>query len=214
MTSASAHTAQTTANNIDQATKWGPLVARIRQGDREAVGELYQEVFPRLRFYLINRLDYDAAYDVAQAVFLKALEQITAGNLRDPEALLAYLRTMASRYACDHRQKGQREEGLNPVLEAHLADQRKGPESEYGRRERLEFALRVLQQMPDREREILTRFYLYEQTQEQIMREMGLTKTQFRLLKSRAKARFGQKGQRQLQQRLCSLGHGKIAVQR
>jgi hypothetical protein len=60
MTSASAHTAQTTANNSDQATKWGPLVARIRQGDREAVGELYQEVFPRLRFYLINRsLKYD-----------------------------------------------------------------------------------------------------------------------------------------------------------
>ena len=49
-----------------------------------------------------------------------------------------------------------------------------------------------------RDREILTRFYLLNQSQEQICDEMGLNNTQFRLLKSRAKARFGELGRRTL----------------
>jgi RNA polymerase sigma-70 factor (ECF subfamily) len=55
--------------------------------------------------------------------------------------------------------------------------------------------------LSDRDREILTRFYLDEQTQEKICEDMSLTETQFRLLKSRAKARFGELGKRKLQQK-------------
>jgi DNA-directed RNA polymerase specialized sigma24 family protein len=56
----------------------------------------------------------------------------------------------------------------------------------------------ILQAIPRRDREILTRFYLKEQTQEEICEEMKLTETQFRLLKSRAKSRFGALGRRRL----------------
>jgi hypothetical protein len=42
---------------------------------------------------------------------------------------------------------------------------------------------------------------LNEQTQEQICEDMDLSETQFRLLKSRAKARFGDLGRKKLQQR-------------
>lgn len=52
-----------------------------------------------------------------------------------------------------------------------------------------------------RDREILMRFYLDEQSQDQICAEMGLTETQFRLLKSRAKARFGELGRKALTRR-------------
>jgi hypothetical protein len=43
---------------------------------------------------------------------------------------------------------------------------------------------------------VLIRFYLDEQTPDVICRDMGLTETQFRLIKSRAKARFGGLGKR------------------
>jgi RNA polymerase sigma-70 factor (ECF subfamily) len=49
---------------------------------------------------------------------------------------------------------------------------------------------RVLRELSPREREAISRFYLKEQTQAQICSEMALTKIQFQLLKSRAKARF------------------------
>ncbi len=41
------------------------------------------------------------------------------------------------------------------------------------------------------DRELLTRFYLMEQSQQQICSEMGLTDTQFRLIKSGAMAKLG-----------------------
>jgi len=63
---------------------------------------------------------------------------------------------------------------------------------------------RVLSELSSRDREILTRFYLHEESQEEICIEMTLTETQFRLLKSRAKSRFGELGKKKLTQRALS----------
>jgi len=52
--------------------------------------------------------------------------------------------------------------------------------------------------MSARDREVLTRFYLREESPERIREEMGLTETQFNLLKSRAKARLTELVQRKL----------------
>ena len=68
-------------------------------------------------------------------------------------------------------------------------------------RQRAELITRVLGELSPRDREILTRFYLREQSQDQICSEMDLTETQFRLLKSRAKARFGELGRKKLAHR-------------
>jgi DNA-directed RNA polymerase specialized sigma24 family protein len=56
--------------------------------------------------------------------------------------------------------------------------------------------------MSRRDRDILTRFYLHEQSQEQICQDMNISETQFRLLKSRAKARFGEMGKKKLQKKM------------
>ena len=55
--------------------------------------------------------------------------------------------------------------------------------------ERRGIARTVLNQLSDREREILQRFYVQEQSEEEIQKAMSLTPTQFRLAKWRAKAR-------------------------
>jgi RNA polymerase sigma-70 factor, ECF subfamily len=62
--------------------------------------------------------------------------------------------------------------------------------------QRTEIARKVLNGVSRRDREILNRFYVLEQPQERICAEMGLSYNQFRLLKSRAKARFGELGKR------------------
>jgi DNA-directed RNA polymerase specialized sigma subunit len=67
--------------------------------------------------------------------------------------------------------------------------------------QRIDLMVKVLRALSRRDREILTRFYLQEQSQEQICRDMKLSETQFRLLKSRAKARFGALGRKKLQGR-------------
>ena len=64
--------------------------------------------------------------------------------------------------------------------------------------------MRILKSLPQRDREILIRFYLHEQRPEQICEDMNLSETQFRLIKSRAKARFGELGKRRMSKRVVT----------
>ena len=68
-------------------------------------------------------------------------------------------------------------------------------------REQRELVRWTLTHLSEREGEILSRFYMQEQSQEQICLEMGLTHTQYRLLKWRSKARFEQVSRRQIASR-------------
>ena len=82
-----------------------------------------------------------------------------------------------------------------------LSDRAPDPERGAIQRQREEMALRVLLGIAKRDREVLIRFYLQEQSSTQICRDMKLTATQFRLIKSRAKARFGELGKRRFSRR-------------
>jgi DNA-directed RNA polymerase specialized sigma subunit len=82
-----------------------------------------------------------------------------------------------------------------------MSDHRNTPEEAAILRQHEQVAEAVLRSISGRDREILTRFYLREQTQEEICAEMNLSDTQFRLLKSRAKARFGELGRKRLARR-------------
>ena len=82
-----------------------------------------------------------------------------------------------------------------------VSDRRDTPEEAAIPRQHVQMAEEVLKNISERDREILTRFYLQEQTQEEICEEMSLSETQFRLLKSRAKARFGELGKKTLARR-------------
>jgi DNA-directed RNA polymerase specialized sigma24 family protein len=77
-----------------------------------------------------------------------------------------------------------------------VSDWRENPERTVIAQQRAEIARRVLNGVSRRDRDILNRFYVLEQSQEQICADMGLSYNQFRLLKSRAKARFGELGRR------------------
>ena len=79
-----------------------------------------------------------------------------------------------------------------------IADHSSNPEETAISEQRAAIMRQVLDEISERDREILTRFYIQEQPQEVICEEMGLSETQFRLLKSRAKARFGELGRRKL----------------
>ena len=89
-----------------------------------------------------------------------------------------------------------------------LCDHHPNPESRVIERQNTDLAKRVLNSLPKREREVLTRFYLREQSPRQICRDMSLTETQFRLTKSRAKARFTELGRARLARRNGFIPHG------
>ena len=75
-----------------------------------------------------------------------------------------------------------------------VSDRSPNPEEECMRLQKREMAARILVAMPACQREVLIRFYLQRQASRDPARGTRLTPTQFRLMKSRAKAYFGERG--------------------
>ena len=189
------------------ATPWPALIERIQNNDASGVEDLYRVFSRGVRFYLWRKMGTQDLDDVVHDTFLIVVEAIRRGELREPERLMGFVWTIVRRQAAS-RIDGYvqvRRERADFDLAGTLRDRNESPEVEAIVGQRLELAYRVLREVPARDREILTRFYLKEQTQEQICREMELSDTQFRLMKSRAKARFGELGKRKLMRRtLCA----------
>jgi RNA polymerase sigma-70 factor (ECF subfamily) len=182
------------------ATQWTPLVERIQGGDESAMEELYRLFSKGIRFYLYRQLGLQELDDKVHDTFLIVVQAIRKGELREPERLMGFVRTVVRRQVAGYigdAIQGRRE---RVELEAGVAvpDSTTNPEESAISRQNAEIMKNVLQSVSERDREILTRFYLLEQPQEKICAEMNLTETQFRLLKSRAKARFGELGKKQI----------------
>lgn len=176
------------------------LVERIRQGEAAAMEELYQVFGRGVRYYLCRQLGPQELEDKVHDIFVIVVQAIRRGELREPERLMGFIRTVMRRQVAAHINLAvhNRREQLDLELGVSLADQSIDPEESAIVRQKAKLMEVVLSGLSARDREILTRFYLYEQPQEQICREMQLTETQFRLLKSRAKTRFGELGKKKL----------------
>lgn len=187
---------------------WTVTVERIQAGDPAAMAELYSVFTRGIRYLLLRSLGMEDIDDRVHDCFVIVTEAIRSGELREPARLMGYIRTVVRRHIAARigdavlrrRNVVEFEDALFDV-----SDWKNNPEQDLLARQRAEIAHRVFNGVSIREREILRRFYLLEQSQERICSEMGLSYNQFRLLKSRAKARFGKLGQRLAEPR------GKIA---
>jgi len=182
---------------------WVDLVARIHSGEIDGMTELYTLFSKGIRFYLCRQLGPQELDDKVHDTFVVVVQAIRRGDLREPERLMGFVRTVVRRQVAAHIDKVVHSRRDQMELDASLrvVDPRENPEDAAIFRQRNELIQRVLTELGDRDREILTRFYLYEQSQDQICSEMRLTETQFRLLKSRAKSRFGELGRKKLAHR-------------
>lgn len=183
------------------AAEWTELVDSIRSGDQNAMSQLYATFGRGVRYYLSRQLGAQELDDKVHDTFLVVLGAIQRGELREPERLMGFVRTVVRRLVATHIDHMVEERRDRTSLEDGYAqaDERSDPEKDAEHREKVEIMGQVLHSISGRDREILTRFYLYEQSQQQICREMGLNDTQFRLLKSRAKQRFAELGKRRLE---------------
>jgi RNA polymerase sigma factor (sigma-70 family) len=184
----------------DRSHDWADIVTRIRAGQSSGIEELYGVLGRGLRYYLGRHLGAQDLEDRLHEILLIVVSAIQKGQVREPERIMGFVRTVAQRRVAAHIEKlvhsRKRENELTPDLD--VADQRQNPEQLAATKQKADLMNSILAQMPERQREILVRFYSHEQTPEQICQEMSLTETQFRLAKSRAKAIFGTIGQNAL----------------
>jgi len=145
------------------------LVRRCQGGERAAFKELFRQFQPRLKYY-VRRLDRagDHAEDILQNVWLKVIRKI--GSLKDPQALVAWLYTIAR-----HEVYGgaRMRDPFVTLTDEHLERVAEEPEPVFRDEdaERIHLALGWLK---PHQREILTLSFLEELSHEQIAGILGI----------------------------------------
>jgi RNA polymerase sigma-70 factor (ECF subfamily) len=173
------------------STQWSDIVEKIRRGDDSGMQELYAVLSDGVRAGLARSVGTQAMEDRLHEIVVIVLQAIQDGDLRDPERLMGFVRTVTRRRVIAHIRGAafQRQRFVTVTGAEPCASFDQNPELCAARRQQIDRAKTVLGKLGHRDREILDRFYFLEQSPKQICGEMNLSSTQFRLFKSRAIAR-------------------------
>ena len=181
------------------------LVRRIRSGDPRAEEELIARFGEGLTFLLRRwTRGHSDAEDLYQETFRLALEKIRRGEVRDPERLAGFLRSLARNLSIEHYRKaarrGSREEEIESAADVTNPDT--GQLGQLLRKEKVSLVRRLLEELgSERDRQVLFRFYIAEEDKESIRSDLGLTAPEFNLVLFRARRRY-----RDLYERQAHLG--------
>ena len=158
----------------------------------QGIAVLY-ETFAHLRFYFRSQFGVADSEDLYHQFVVALADCIRQGAVRHPEKLSAYANSMAKHMVSNAIRAKVWDRQKRVPLDPRIRGAGANPEMLVARKEEVEIAYRILKRLSARDREVLIRFYLKEQTAEEIEHDLGLSSTQFRLIKSRAKARFIEK---------------------
>src|SRR3984893_5863718 len=153
-----------TAAGISQVN-WPELVERIQRGDDAGMTELYAIFAKGIRFFLCRQLGAQELDDKVHDTFLIVVNAIQRGDLREPERLMGFVRTIVRRQVAAHIDEAVQTRREQTDIEADgvtLVDAKRNPEERAIGQEKAQLMASVLGSMSRRDRDILTRFYLHE----------------------------------------------------
>jgi RNA polymerase sigma-70 factor (ECF subfamily) len=170
------------------------LVRRIVSGEPAAEAELVQR-FSRALTFLLRRLTRDeaAAEDLYQETFRLVIEKLRRGELREPERLPGFVSGTARNLFLGSVRRGGRRREWHGDLEAveTAPDPAPGQLARLLARERAAAVRRVLAELRnDRDREILSRYYIAGEDKEDICRGLGLSDLHVNRVLFRARQRY------------------------
>lgn len=168
------------------ASRFRVLMDHIVAGDPHAALALDDLLSRGIRSFLARELPRTQdVEDELRKVLSIVVDAIERREICEPERLLGYVVSVVR-----HRLATRRRDVVSLKQNIDISDVQVGPEKEIDAadKERKRVAKRVLQALTDKDREALIRFYVRNQSPEEICQDLGLTETQFRHLKQKAKA--------------------------
>lgn len=179
--------------------------AAPERGDSELVAAiasrsaLQDEIYlryrrPLLQVFIQRRIDRDAAQDLLQRTFLQAIKKIRSEGLSDPNNLGGYLYRTACKLATAYwRGELSRRYDNDRELLSNLRDEALSLEESVDHEQLAKYVRELMNRLPmARDREVLERFYLREESRASIRESMNLTELQFNQVLWRARQRFGE----------------------
>jgi RNA polymerase sigma-70 factor (ECF subfamily) len=170
----------------------GAIIGLILAGDSRGEEMLYSVLTKGLRYLALRKVGFEQADECVHATFIALLEKLKAGALREPAALFKYARVILERKfgaIYDERRKYPTDVDFETIA-ATRPNEAPTPYQDLEKAMKTKMMEQGLGALRPREREILVRFYLQEQSREQIRNEMNLTETQYRLFKTRTKQKL------------------------
>lgn len=175
----------------------GDLVHRILAGDGRAEEELIERFGEGLLFLLRRwTRDPSIAEDLYQETVRLALEKIRRGEVREPDKLPGFLRSLAKNLSIHHYRRGsvrgERERNLEEVgADVAASHDPMDQLTRLLRAEKAALVRQVIGEMPmERDRQVLFRFYLGEEDKERICADLGLTGPELNVVLFRARQRY------------------------
>jgi RNA polymerase sigma factor (sigma-70 family) len=150
--------------------------------------------FQKLGLKLRYKVRYEAGFacpdidDLVQESLKRYLEALQAGRVHTPEAAGAFLNGICRNVIAEYRRRLFRDAPM-PETPPEPPPNRLPPSDVFELREAIADGL---QQLSDRDRQVLRAFYLEERPVEEILESTGLTLANFRVVLCRAKEKFRQ----------------------
>jgi RNA polymerase sigma-70 factor (ECF subfamily) len=190
------------------------LVERIQAGDRAAEGELVTR-FSRGLLLMLRRLTGNPALadDLHQETLALVLEKIRRGEVREPARLAGFIRSTARNLFIADRRKEARygpfpEDGEETFLERSPAG---APFDRAAAGEEAQQVQQILSELRhDRDRQLLLRFYLRDDSKEEICSDLGIEPERFHMLLHRARERMRELWEKRQKRTLFFTGVRKI----
>ncbi len=178
---------------ITDEIDFGALLEQIRSGDRNAENTLVQRFWRGLYFILFRQTgDQELSRDLTQDSLLLVVAKARDGEIEHPKALSSYIRKVGENKLIGHRRKQARQK-TDADSEAidRVADESESMVAKIRLDQASDYVSTVLAEMShDRDREILTRYYLTGQDKNEICSALDLSKSQADVVLHRARQRL------------------------
>ena len=174
-------------------TDWLEWVRRITARDAWAEEELVRRYKDGIAI-IIGRIvrNESAAEDLSQETFRIVLKKIGDGDVHEPERLSGFICGVARNVAIEHVRRMRRFTNQIEIGDAEqIRDSRPDQFEQLWHKERAEIVRRAISDLKaERDREVLSRYYIAEEDKDQICADLGLTSQQFNSVIFRALKRY------------------------
>jgi RNA polymerase sigma-70 factor (ECF subfamily) len=168
----------------DEAVLARRIMAAAPSRDRDAEGELYLRLAPRVRLYGLKHLrDAGAAADLAQDVLLMTLQRLRSGAIREPERVVSFVLGTSRQMVIDRRRGETRQQRILTTFAADLPPSEVSVDRYALDNARLQ---RCLEGLPQRERTIILLSFYDERSAADVGCEVGLSAANVRVVRHRS----------------------------
>src|SRR5580704_15843647 len=132
-------------------------LTRIQRGEDSGMEDLYSLFARGIRFYLCRQLGVQELDDKVHDTFLIVVHAIQRGDLREPERLMGFVRTVVRRQVAAHIDQvvHSRRDEMHLDVGIRVADRQQNPEQSMAYKQKNEFMREILEELSARDREIL-----------------------------------------------------------